>query len=36
VTDKSRIVLFLPFVLFLFAPLSWYWLQSGMNAAAGN
>ena len=34
VTDQSKIVLFVLFIFF--APLSWYWIQSGMNAAAGN
>ncbi|MFC4540865.1 DUF4234 domain-containing protein [Halosolutus amylolyticus] len=34
VTDQSKIVLF---VLFLFVPpLSWYWVQSGMNDVTAN
>lgn len=34
VTDQGKTVLF---VLFLFfAPLSWYWVQAGLNDAAAN
>lgn len=34
ITDKSNIV---TFVLFLvLAPVSWYWIQSGMNDVASN
>jgi len=32
VTDQSSIVLFLLFLFF--APLSWYWVQSGINGVA--
>lgn len=34
VTDQSKIVLFLVFLVF--APLAWYWVQSGMNQAAAG
>jgi hypothetical protein len=34
VTDQSKIVLFLLFLVF--APLSWYWVQAGLNDAAPN
>lgn len=34
VTDQSKTVLFLLFIVF--GPLSWYWVQSGMNAASGR
>jgi hypothetical protein len=34
VTDQSKV---LQFVLFLvFAPISWYWIQSGMNSVASR
>lgn len=32
VTNKSSILLFVLFIFF--PPLSWYWIQSGMNATA--
>lgn len=32
VTDQSKIVLFLLFLVF--APISWYWVQSGINGVA--
>lgn len=32
VTDQSNIVLFIVFLVF--APLAWYWVQSGMNRVA--
>lgn len=32
VTDQSSVVLFVLFLVF--SPISWYWIQSGMNAAA--
>ena len=34
VTDRSQVVLFLLFLVF--APLSWYWIQSGINGVASN
>ena len=32
VTNQSGIIVFILFIFF--APVSWYWVQSGMNAAA--
>ena len=34
ITDQSKIVLFVLFLVF--APISWYWIQSGMNDAASS
>jgi hypothetical protein len=34
VTDQSSIILFVLFLVF--APISWYWVQSGMNQAASS
>lgn len=34
VTDQSRVILFVLFVFF--APLTWYWVQSGMNDVAAG
>jgi hypothetical protein len=34
VTEQSQIVLFLVFVFF--PPLSWYWIQGGINEIASN
>ena len=32
VTDQSKIIMFVLFLVF--APISWYWIQSGMNEIA--
>ncbi len=34
VTDQSKVIVFLLFIVF--APISWYWVQSGLNAAAAG
>lgn len=34
ITDQSATVLFIVFIFF--SPLSWYWVQSGLNNAASN
>lgn len=34
VTDQSGIIMFVLFLVF--GPISWYWIQSGMNGAASS
>lgn len=34
VTDQSQVIIFLLFLVF--APLAWYWVQSGINDVAAN
>ena len=34
VTDQTKVVLFILFIVF--APISWYWIQSGMNDVAAS
>lgn len=34
ITDQSKVLMFVLFVVF--APISWYWIQSGMNEAASG
>jgi hypothetical protein len=34
VTDQSKIIMFVLFLVF--APISWYWIQSGINEAAAR
>ena len=34
VTDQSKVLMFVLFIVF--APISWYWIQSGINEAAAS
>lgn len=34
VTDQSKVIMFVLFVIF--APVSWYWVQAGINRAAAS